>query len=501
MNGGVLSRIRSWEFNPMVVKELRQSMHSWFVAGAIILLLVTFFFITLNVLLFREVGVVRSNLGMESLSVFMGFMSMVTLGFIPSYVGVRMAMERTSINAELMYITTLTPERIIRGKLISGFALLFLFYCACLPFMALCYLLRGVDVPTIFLFASLLFLINCLIIQAAIFTAALPAHWILKALLGAFFWMFLASFMLFGIGFFVFSGLRGGGSFTFDSVEWPLLLSQIGVGLLVWGLLYFGSVALISPHSYNRALPLRLYCTAMWLLGGVLAVGWSLATKDYDISIAWLVCTLIFASIALLPISCSRDSLNPRLRKSIPRNRLLRILHFVFSNGSLSGYLWLSLMVLTTIVLLVWLEINLASIRVGSIGETSLNCLVIYGYLLAYALTAQTFRRWVMSNSNPKWTSLFFLLQPLLIYIIMNIAVYMIYRGDVFSVFQPGNLFNYLASNSKFTSKHGICVSIWLALLFCLNIPWFRHLINRYHSSTPNPKPLADAGTVPPKLD
>ena len=475
MISGVRAWWREWEFNPMVVKELRQAMHSWFVAGAILLLLAVFFFVAMNVLLFQHVSGMRGNLGMESLSVFMGFMSVVTLGFIPSYVGVRMAIERASANAELMYISTLTPERIIRGKLISGVALLFLFYCACLPFMTLCYLLRGVDVPTIFLLAGLLFLMNCVIIQAAVFIAAFPAHWILKAILGAFFWFFLASFMLVGFGVFIFSGSRGSG-FTFDSVEWPELLTQIGVGLLALGLMYFSAVALVSPHSYNRAMPLRIYCTAMWLLSGALAAGWSLHEKTIDFVFGWMVSTLIFAAITLLPICCSRDVLNPRLRKSIPKNYWLRTPHFLFSNGSLSGYLWLSLMVLATLAVTLFVEIDLAN--TGDERQIIIASPTIYGYLLAYALTAQTLRRVFVPKANPKWAALFYLLQPLLLYMTMNIAVFMVHQGDVFDVFQPGNLFNYLAT-LKFTVQHGIAVSIWLLLLLGLNATEFYRMINR----------------------
>ncbi|MEJ0091564.1 MAG: hypothetical protein WDM80_17685 [Limisphaerales bacterium] len=40
--------------------------------------------------------------------------------FIPLYLGIRIAVERVDSNPDLLYISTLTPGRIIRGKFFCG---------------------------------------------------------------------------------------------------------------------------------------------------------------------------------------------------------------------------------------------------------------------------------------------------------------------------------------------------------------------------------------------
>ena len=58
--------------------------------------------------------------------------------------------------------------------------------------------------------------------------------------------------------------------------------TAFGIGLAVTGLFFVLSVALISPPSANRALPVRIYITVIWLLGGLLAFRLGGATGDAD---------------------------------------------------------------------------------------------------------------------------------------------------------------------------------------------------------------------------
>src|SRR6202042_3752613 len=48
------------------------------------------------------------------------------------------------------------------------------FFSACMPFMAFTNLLRGVDLPTVFLILAFLFLVVCAANMVAIFLACLP---------------------------------------------------------------------------------------------------------------------------------------------------------------------------------------------------------------------------------------------------------------------------------------------------------------------------------------
>ena len=46
---------------------------------------------------------------------------------------------------------------------------------------------------------------------------------------------------------------------------WISVATTVGIGLALTGLLFVLTVALVSPPSANRALPVRIYLTAIWL--------------------------------------------------------------------------------------------------------------------------------------------------------------------------------------------------------------------------------------------
>src|SRR5262249_203463 len=130
------------------------------------------------------------------------------------------------------------------------------------------YLLRGIDIPSILLVLGLDFLAVLLGTQLAIFLGAVPANWGLKVLLG------LAGLGCLGLLFgFALEGsielLNSGLGSRLDNVEfWLIAGSVVTVIVTVTGLLFAWSVAVVSPPSSNRALPVRFYVLAGWLVTG-----------------------------------------------------------------------------------------------------------------------------------------------------------------------------------------------------------------------------------------
>ena len=106
--------------------------------------------------------------------------------FIPIYIGVRTMMERISINADLQYISIMSPQKIIWGKVLSSVYLIVLFYSAAVPFLVFSYLLRGIDLPTILLAVALTFTLNVLLTMGAIVIALAPLHTVMKILAALF---------------------------------------------------------------------------------------------------------------------------------------------------------------------------------------------------------------------------------------------------------------------------------------------------------------------------
>ena len=134
--------LRSIEPNAVLVKDLRQAARNWSVTGAVLLMMAIFFIVSLGFLLTDEMAGRGNYLGAQLFASVAGVMMTVTFIFLPIYVGIRSMTERASASADLLYITTMSPARIIAGKFLSGAALVGIFFTAALPFMVFSYLLR-----------------------------------------------------------------------------------------------------------------------------------------------------------------------------------------------------------------------------------------------------------------------------------------------------------------------------------------------------------------------
>ena len=252
------TRWREWELNPIVIKELRQGVRSWTVTGMLLLFLIVLFITSLGFLVTQSFDVNASlGLGATLVSSFMVILAGASIFFIPLYIGVRVAAERQENNPDLLYVSTLSPTRIIFGKFLCGAYIAVLFFSACMPFMAFTNLLRGVDLPTIFFILGFLFLVVCATNMIAIFLACLPMSRPFK-----FLFVIYGIFQSFGIIASLirtsFTMLRSGvGTMMASRDFWIGVTTSVGIGVAITGLFFVLTVALISPPSANRALAPR----------------------------------------------------------------------------------------------------------------------------------------------------------------------------------------------------------------------------------------------------
>ena len=253
MNLPTLSNWRTWEPNPIVVKELRQAVRSWAITGMLLLFLSILFFVTVGFLLGQSFSVnANQALGREIFQFFLPVLSMVGFFFIPIYVGGRLTAERQDGNVDMLYITTLPPARIIRGKLLCGTYLIVLFFSVCAPFMVFTNLLRGIDLPTVFVLLAIAFLMSILSLQAAIFLSCLPASKGLKMIVG----IPAGMFMMGQVGMMTAMSVElmreGIGSRLGTWDFWGPTLTMLFLGLLLFGFFHLAAIALISPPSGDQ---------------------------------------------------------------------------------------------------------------------------------------------------------------------------------------------------------------------------------------------------------
>ena len=328
--------------NPIVLKELRQAVRSRFIISVLMLLLAVQVIVLLMFVMLDE------NLGRrggeEVFIVLYSVLTGVSLLLVGAYAGVRLSSELSGQNVDLMFITTLQPRSIVMGKILSAALLALVMYSTCMPFMSFTYMLRGIDLPTIFTSLGFSFLCVLLAICVATMLGSIRGAVMTKLLM-----MLLFLGALIPLGFLCAVPLlltRAG----MTRVEyWAMLGSLAGLEVLVMGLFAVLGIAMVKPPVANRSMAVRIYLSAMWLLSGVLAAVWTIKTRDRDMIDVWASVWLMVLCVAM-PIGISeRDSLPMRIRVTIPRRRVLRWLTFPLFAGSAGGMVWCVLMAMLTV--------------------------------------------------------------------------------------------------------------------------------------------------------
>lgn len=493
MNFPTPSNWRTWEPNPIVVKELRQAVRSWAVTGMLMVFLAVLFFVTVGFLLGQSFHISPNQaLGRDIFQFFLPVLSLVGFVFIPVYVGGRLTAERLEGNVDMLYITTLSAARIIRGKLLCGIYLTVLFFSVCAPFMVFTNLLRGIDLPTVFVLLVIAFLLSILSLQAAIFLSCLPASKGLKLLVG----LPAGGFMMSLVGMMTAMAhelmREGVGSRLGTWNFWGPALSLLFIGLLLFGFLHLAAIALISPPSANRALPLRGYVTGAWLLTVVVAVIWAVTEASPWPVLAWSSFTTGVLVLALLISAAEGDDQSVRIRRTIPEFGPKRGLAFFLYSSTAGGLAWTVVLAAATMVF-TWLVLDgglfdwlLALWRAGGTtsGRISHGDLdnftrflsTIFFYALAYVLLGLFIYRRFQPHRPPIFAAMTAVALPALWAIVPNLVLFFLNKlsWDALQERQLGNIFNVFAMKDRsFIVDHQLCALALVAIGVVLNLRWF----------------------------
>ncbi|MDM8548501.1 hypothetical protein QUF72_00645 [Desulfobacterales bacterium HSG2] len=162
--------------NPIMVKELRQAVRSRFVAGILMICLLTL--LTAMLAFIGETALDKGGslgMGRRAFSFLFPVFMVPSMIFVPVYTGTRLFRERTRENMDLIFISTIGPAAIIRGNLFAGIIIELLIFSTFLPFMTLTYLLRGVDLPSVFVIMAMAFIAITIATQFALFVASVSS--------------------------------------------------------------------------------------------------------------------------------------------------------------------------------------------------------------------------------------------------------------------------------------------------------------------------------------
>lgn len=389
-----MNRLLPWlddHIHPIVLKELRQATQGRFLSGMLL---------TLVLAQLGAVGLFLFNSDLDSAAVLSQggyggtiFTILVVLLLLlgglclPVYANIRFAVERAGEGLALLFISDLTPGRIIGGKIISNLVLAALMMCLCLPYMAFTYFLRGIDLLTM---GQALVVVATSIVCAvvvAIFVAAVPWRGLSRILLmvggliGLIWWFFWSTALVVA----TIEGARWSRTMT----EGWWLLAPLTACLAVLGLIYLMSVAMISPSVSNRAKAVRLYICVLWLICGLLAtwlwhqLGWE------DMVWIWLSGAMVVYCGALLVATVAPDTISRRLRGEVAAKPLRRVVDFLLASGSGNGILWALLMLVATLTWIAMAQLGPTSSRYGSLWKVAGAA----AFVLAYCLLAIRWQR------------------------------------------------------------------------------------------------------------
>ncbi|HMC75784.1 MAG TPA: hypothetical protein VKH34_01585 [Vicinamibacterales bacterium] len=263
--------------SPLVVKEVRQVVRgrefNYSFGGALAAGLAVAFFGAADALTGSGTS------GRWTFYALMGCMAFLGLGVVPLGAFSALRNERMEQTLELITLTALSPRRVVIGKLLAQGVKIATLFAAMAPFLAMSFLLGGIDFVTILLSLAVVFMWSlwscavCLFastllksraMSGVVFGAVAVVLFVLFSLSRAMFFMFPRGGPVVGFG------VSGGGGTTAD-MWWTLAIATTFCLATMVNLVLLAENRLSLPTE-NRVTPLRVGFLVQFLL----IVGWTL---------------------------------------------------------------------------------------------------------------------------------------------------------------------------------------------------------------------------------
>ena len=330
--------------NPVLVKEIRQSFHNYGVltvmgvllAAQLVLLVVMQYQVSRNPEAFSGTGAVMFGFVVTGMA-----LAALLIGALGTLL--RFTAERRSRELDFSFLTTLSPNRIVWGKLAGAMVMTVFIFALCLPFIVISYFLRGIGMEQMLFVVLTLFPMVCVASQLAILIGSAGQRWLVSVfVLLAFFGSWpCVIFMILMIDS-VFSGNK--------SLPGIMLLWYGCSGMLL-GLLYALSVAAIGARRSNRMLPVRLSLIGIFLLSPLVGLGVGLIGNVPRLGVTTLLFMSGFgsAAAALCATIAAFERFDPgkRVMRKCPKNRFGKFWFLLVSSGARAG---IGLAVLLTVL-------------------------------------------------------------------------------------------------------------------------------------------------------
>ncbi len=487
--------------NPIVIKEVRQAVAGKFVSSVLLFFLFVQLCVLFYSLFMAGTGASNFQAGRDAFMTLHIILLGTCLLFVPLYAGWRVSSERADANVDLLYITTISPRKIVAGKFLSAMVVALLVYSSCLPFLAMTYLLRGIDLPTILIILGMDLCVVALSTMLVIWIGCIPAALVVRIILfimalGMLIWAFIATavgsyaLLMFGAG-----SAIGSGEFWLGAAGFLIPMVCLG------GLFFVVSVAMISPPTSNRAFAPRLYITLIWAITAAVAAVVDLQGSNDTAFTIWLWNWHWILDITLLVAISEREQWTPRLLLTMPKAPLSRRLAFFFYSGAANGVLW-TLALMTATIAGAWIyhrDWRSATYRDVSQSLEVLTPLTFYW--IAYCLTGLLIRRHMLSTWVRSGATFGVALVLMAVGTIVPIILVLLISPSTFNNGdEPGLAFItvpfMVLGNRNSHVAAWIFSGAWCLLATLCCMPWIMERFNAFRRPAPAPPPPPEPDPV-----
>jgi len=328
--------------NPVLIKEIRQHFHNFGILSVMGALLAGEL-VLLAVMQYRASDFRGSFT--DSGSIMFGFLvgGMVLAAYFICSMGamIRFTTERRNRELDFSFQTTLSPNRIVWGKLAGTLVMTVFIFALCLPFMVIAYFLRGIEMGSMLLISLATLPPICIASQLGILIGSVGRRWLVSLF---FVLSFFAAQPL--VIFTVLLFTRVGGV---DSPVGALLL-WYGIGGIILELLYALSVAAVGSRFSNRMLPVRISLIGVIALSPLIGLGIGLIA-DPAILLESMLGMLVIAASCIAAFCATlaafeRQDPGDRVLRKRPHNPIGHFAHFLVSSGAWGGVVLAYLMML-----------------------------------------------------------------------------------------------------------------------------------------------------------
>lgn len=345
----MLSRIRDRldaAVNPILVKEMYQSVHSKF-------MMALFWLLLLLCLLIYFVSVAGADTAPGG-SMFAGFsliMSLMMLFLLPAAAFFALYREITSQTIELVLITSMSARRLVRGRLLAAGVRILLVFALIAPFAVASFLFGGIDLSLVLGSVYQLLLMSVAGCAVAVFFGALAMHRSIRLLASLSFFavLLLGCFTLLGAVPGLYFALRympiaaagPSAKLILAALGWETAFTVLGVMFVASGAA--NSLTFAHDRSSARAKVIALaivlaYAGALVSLGALGSAPVSFAARPFEIG----ACVFLAACSLFWITGHARMPVRHRV-KLARRGRFVRAVYFVFRDGAGSTAVYLAL--------------------------------------------------------------------------------------------------------------------------------------------------------------